>query len=659
MDALPIADGHVVYTQAFMRGLLPDPPLWIDEWSDAHMRIPPGGGAEVGPYKIARTPYAREPMQCLSPEHPSKRVVGMVASQLFKTQVGLNWMCGSIVGAPANILALMPSLNLAKRLSNRIGKTIDEVPECRKTVASPRSRDARNTIDTKEFRGGTLYITTAGSAANLAEIPARYIYGDEIDRWEQNVGGEGDPIDLAEARGSTFGRNAKFYYTSSPTLEGASRIADLFAQSDQRHYYVPCPHCGRMQILVWEQLDYDIETKRAQYRCINTDDCGALIDEAAKETMLANGEWRAHAKGDGETVGFTLSTLYSPPGWVTWFGLAAQYDKAKKALERGDQEPMQVFYNTRLARTWNSVQEMTKWEELKKRAEDYQLRTIPDGVLALTASVDVQGNRLELKIIGWGEGLERWVIDYQVIHGDPSLDATWAALDEILKTPIIHPCGYRMTIAAAGVDSGGHHTQEVYAFTRNRQHRHVLALKGATKPNRPVISGKPSKVDVTWNGQTEKHGAELWFVGTDTAKDWLYNRMKLPSGPGAIHFSKDLPDEFYQQLVAERRLTRYVKGFKRSEWVKAKADRNEALDLAVYNLAIAYYLNLHRYKEADWERLRMRINPPQRDIFESPAPEPEAPVEHEQQPASSGLFIGRKESTQTDGWVNTGDEPWL
>jgi phage terminase large subunit GpA-like protein len=611
-----LADGGMAYLSGFLKGITPDPSMWVDEWSDEYMRIPRGNGAEPGKYRTARTPYAREPMRCLSPEHPAKRVVAMVASQLLKTQVGINWLSASIHQAPGNMLVLLPSGHVAKRVSSRFGKTIEEVPVLRERVASPRSRDARNTIDTKEFDGGTLYITTAGSAANLAEIPARYVYGDEVDRWEVSVDQEGDPVELAENRTSTFGRNAKIYYTSSPTIEGASRIADLFATSDQRHYYVPCPHCGHMQVLEWERLHVRADFSAA-YACAGAD-CGALIEEGAKGEMLARGEWRAHAVGDGETVGFTMSALYAPPGWVSWSGLGKQHAKAKTAREKGDPEPMQVFYNTRLARTWKDDTGAAGHAELKNRAEDYRLRSVPRGVLILTAAVDVQHNRLELQIVGWGEGLERWVLDYQALYGDPAQDAVWQQLEDLLVTPLRHPSGRNLEILAVGIDSGGHHTHEVYQFCRMRKHRHVLAVKGASKPGRPVLAARPSKVDVHWRGSMDKEGADLWMVGADTGKDWLYNRWRIPSGPGGVHFSNDLPEDYYKQLVAEYKHTRYIKGHKRVEWVKAKADRNEALDLSVYNLAMAHYLGLHRFGATDWERWRMKVEPPQGDLFVQP-----------------------------------------
>ncbi|MGN8102952.1 phage terminase large subunit family protein [Pseudomonas sp. 22072] len=599
-------DGAEVYREAYFRGLRPDPSLWVDEWADEYMRIPRDtGAAEPGKYRTVRTPYAREPMRCLSPAHPCKRVVTMVASQLMKTQIALNWIGALIHMVPSNILTLLPSLGLAKRVSSRIGKTIKATPVLRERVASSRSRDSRNTMDTKEFEGGSLYVTTAGSAANLAELSARYVYGDEIDRWEVDVGEEGDPIELAETRGSTFGRNAKFYFSSSPTIKGASRIDDLFEGSDQRYYYVPCPTCGHMQTLEWERLHYSQDFSVVHYECAGPD-CDVLIEEHHKGDMLARGEWRAHAKGDGETVGFHLNALYSPLGWTGWKSLAKQFEKAKKAQAKGDLEPMQVFYNTRLAKVWDSAQEQTKASVLIERArrEGFSLGAMPAAVMMITGAVDVQADRLEFMAMGWGVGMERWVIDHRVIAGDPSDERTWAVLDELLKERYRHPCGVGLGILAVAVDSGGHHTDEVYQFCRVRRWRNIFAIKGASKPGKPVIAQRPSMVDVTWKGQTERGGAELWFVGTDTAKDWIYNRYPFESGPGALHFANDLPDEFFAQCVAERKVAKYVRGHKRIEWIKGKAERNEALDLMVYCLAMAHYLGINRYQEHDWDRVR-------------------------------------------------------
>ncbi|WP_346927225.1 terminase gpA endonuclease subunit, partial [uncultured Arthrobacter sp.] len=274
--------------------------------------------------------------------------------------------------------------------------------------------------------------------------------------------------------------------------------------------------------------------------------------------------------------------------------MGKQHSKAKQALEKGDPEPMQVFYNTRLALCWDNAQERTRASDLKDRSEQYLLRSVPNHVLILTAAIDVQSDRLELQIQGWGEGLESWVLDYQAIQGDPSDIHTWNLADEVLRTPLRRSNGRDMFIDATAVDSGGHHTQEVYDYTRLRKYRKVFAVKGASKSGRPVIPNQPTKADVNIRGKYEKRGVELWMVGTDTAKDWIFNRFKLSSGPGAMHFSRDLPADYFDQITSERKLVKYVKGHKRVEYVKGKSDRNEALDLTVYNLAAAHRLGLHK-----------------------------------------------------------------
>lgn len=611
-----LPDAADVCIRAFARGLEPDPPLWIDEWAEEHMRIPAeAGAAEPGPYRVARTPWAREPMRCLSPEHSCRRVVTKVASQLFKTQVALNFLAATIDRAPANALLLEPTLSLARRVSSRVAKTIAATPRLRARVAEPRSRDARNTADAKEYPGGALYITTSGSAANLAEISARYVVGDEVSRWGIDVDGEGDPVEMAEARGSTFGKRAKFYWASSPTIEGACAIDALFQQSDQRHCHVPCPHCGEYQELLWEHMRWDEAVTRAWYVCQG---CGAEIDERHKPRMFEAHRWVAATEGDGETVGFTLSALYMPLGWVAWLSLVRQYLKARTAEQRGDPEPMQVFRNTRLGLTWKPEQTVANADALRARAEPYRLGTLERGVLVLTATVDVQAGRLELLVIGWGEGLERWAVDYRVVQGDPADPRTWAQLDELLLAKYQHPSGKTLSLRGVAIDTGGTATQEVYDFVRRRRYRTVLGVKGASRPGRPVIAARPSRVDVTHRGTVDKGGAELWLVGTDTAKDWLASRWGLDSGPGAIHFSIDLEPAFYAGLVAEQRLPKYVKGHKRYVWVKPRGAANEPLDLCVYNLAMAHYLGLHRYRQADWERLRMAVDPPTGDLFAVP-----------------------------------------
>lgn len=627
----------------------PDPELLVDHWAEQpeNVVLPKSGPTGGGAYRLERTPYARRVHRVLSPSHPCKRVVAKVASQMFKTQTAINWMCAVAHQAPANILALEPTDGLAKRLSARVSQAIRSSPVLRKVFAAERSRDKRNTTQAKDFHGdSTLYINTSGSAANLAEISARYIFMDEVDRMAQSVDGEGDPVDLAEARATQYERNAKFFEVSSPTVKGFSKIDALHAMGTQEVYHVPCPHCGHLHELVIENFRYqrDDDTgfmERAWFMC---PDCGADIEEHHKAVMLPDVEmggqarWVATAQGDGETISFTLSAFYMPIGAISWMALARQYARAKERLQRGDHEGMQVFYNTRLGLSYQNSESTTTAKQLQDRAEAYHPRVVPDRALVLTMAVDTQPSRLEVQIEAWGPGMEHWVVDYLVLLGSPSdppdaEESVWRRLDEIRRTPLAHASGSKpIMISAYGIDAGGANTQDVYNYGAERKSIGCTVLHGANRPNRPIMGSSPSRVDIEWGGTKTPGGVELWTVGTDVAKDYLFNRLQLAEGAGAMHFHDQLPAAWFEGLVVEQPRVEYKKGRTIRKWIKPAGARNEPLDLSVYNLAIAYQLGLNRWAALDWQRLRAKLVPEHltRDLFA-----PQEPVNEEPQPEES------------------------
>lgn len=635
-----LADGYELVVRAAIEAARPDPELRIDEWSEEFMVLPKSA-AHPGQFRFERTPYARRVCQVLSPGHPCKRVVAKVASQMFKTQTAINAIGAWIHRAPGNILALQPTDGLAKRFSARVSQAIRNVKVLRECVSEQKSRDKRNTTQAKDFRGdATLYINTAGSASNLAEITARYVFIDEVDRLPPLD--EGDSVEIAEARATQHERDCKFYEVSSPTFEGFSKIDDLFEMGTQEVYRVPCPHCGHHHQLALSNFHYqrDEDTgfmDRAWFVC---PECGSEIEERFKSTMFLDepeggtAHWHATAKGDGETISFTMSAFYMPIGAISWLSLARQYDRAKKALQRGDHTLMQAFYNTRLGLSYRNTEANTTAKQLQDRAEDYPPRVIPDAALVVTMATDVQDTRLEVQIEAWGPGMQHWVLDYIILPGLPSVspdvpDSVWAQLDKIRATPLLHASGRAIPISADGVDAGGHHTQDVYNYCAARAHLGCTVLGGATRPNRPIISSMPSKVDIDWGGTKRPGGVERWQVGTDVAKDYLFSRFHLTDGPGAMHFYKQLPEDWFKGLVVEQPRTRYVKGRGIREWVKPNGARNEPLDLSVYNTAMAYRLGLHKWSALDWQRLRDKLIPPTGDLFappSAPAVPPPAPV---------------------------------
>ncbi len=619
----PAGHTETVVGDAISTALTPDPELFLDTWSEEHVVLPKGS-AFSGPYRLSHTPYARRILQCLSPSHPATRVVVKAASQMLKTQVFINAALGWIDRAPANILALEPTDKLAKRLSSRMSKAIEACDTVRAKVAQPRSRDARNTVDTKEFDGGALHIVTSGSASNLAEITARYVFSDEVDRMQINLDGEGDPVEIVEARTTQFEGISKAYHVSSPTLMGLSKIDSLYFQGTQESYHISCPDCGHLHELVQENFAYSYDegsdvVDRAWFKCPA---CFFEIEEHHKSSILPSvddgGEarWVAKSQGDGETISVTISAFYAPPGSITWLRLARQHARALIRQKRGDPAAMQVYYNTRLGLSYDASESSTTIDHLRSRAESYAPRTMPDGALVLTTFVDTQPTRLELVTQAWGPGLEGWIVDHEIFWGSPAdppaqPGSVWQRLDEYRRTPLAHASGVPVQISAYGIDTGGANTQDVYNYASGRDHWSCVATKGHSLRGKPVIAGAPTKIDVDWRGVRIDEGVKLWMLGTDTAKDHIFNRIHLASGPGSIHFHKGLESEFYEQLLAERPVTRWSKGRPIREWVKPNGARNEVLDCMVGNLAMAYFLGLHKWSPLDWARLRTKLIPAQ------------------------------------------------
>lgn len=603
--------GEQSYVKNFIAGLMPDEPLWVDEWNQQHMIIPrESGAAEPGRYRVERTPYAREIMRALSPEHPARIIVIQGASQMMKTQLMLNWVCALIDGAPSNIIVLEPDDNLARRVAKRFDKTVEVVTKIKPLVAQKKERDAKNTATIKEFRGGTIWFLSGRSTSSLAEASARYVVADEVDRILREQKREGDTLGLLFKRQATFGRNAKTFLISSPTLEDESKINEFYLQGNQHRYHVACPHCGEMQSLEWEQIAWDETVTRAWAVCKAH---GCMIDEHHKTEMLEKGQWIAETDGDGLTWSYQIGFQYAPLGWDSWLSMAKEYLEADEALKKGSPEKMQVFFNTRLARIWKPATARITAEKIMAKAEAYPLGKAPAKAYIATASIDVQGNRLEVQITGWGPGLsgiEPWIINTHILFGDPTLPEVWAELDSILVAPIAHATGHEIYISAVAIDSGdGDSTQEVYEFVSPRRRRYVaghmqyvMAIKGASKMNKPIMGTTPGRAEYTYKGKPARDAAEIWSVGTDTAKDWLMNRLVLPGEP-VIHTSNELPLEFYQQLASETKVSERVRnGKRRTYWTTTKKNiRNEQLDLIVYNLAMAHYLGLHRYTEKKWK----------------------------------------------------------
>ncbi|MDV7272104.1 phage terminase large subunit family protein [Thioclava sp. A2] len=637
-------DGAEDILRAWRRGMRPDPDLTVSEWADKHRKLSSRASAEPGQYRTARTPYLREIMDALSPSHPAQRISFMKAAQVGATEAGNNWIGFVIHHAPGPMLAVLPTVEMAKRSSRgRIDPLIEESPALKERVQPARSRDAGNSMLSKEFPGGILVLTGANSATGLRSMPARYVFLDEVDAYPASADEEGDPVTLAEARTTTFAHRRKVFMVSTPTIRGLSRIEREFEASDQRRYFVPCPHCGAMQWLQFERLRWDKgRPETAAYACAG---CERLIAEHHKTEMLARGEWRATAtSADPTAIGFHMSALYSPIGWKSWEQIAREWLAAQ-----GSDEMLRAARNTILGETWVESGDAPEWQRLADRREAFAAQ-IPMGGLFLTAGADVQKDRIEVDVWAWGRGLQSWLVDHIVIPGGPDDPACWAKLTALLGQTWLHEQGAVMPLAKLAIDTG-YETSAVYAWARAQGIAQVASVKGLEGFNRATPVSGPTFVDATGNGRKLKRGARLWTVATATFKAETYRYLRLerpsdedralgvPMPAGTIHLPDWADSEWLKQLVAEQLVTiRDRRGYARQEWQKMR-ERNEALDTRVYARAAAWILGADRFDERMWRQLEKQAGV--ETVASAQSAEPEKPNEPQ---------AGRIASPRRRGW---------
>ncbi|PKP79219.1 MAG: terminase [Alphaproteobacteria bacterium HGW-Alphaproteobacteria-3] len=559
-------------------------------------------------------PTPSVPVRCVKVDSPNHLFLcGKGWIPTHNTEAGNNWIGFAIHQAPGPMLAVQPTVELAKRNSRqRIDPLIDESPELRERVKPARSRDAGNTMLSKEFAGGILIMTGANSAVGLRSTPARYIFLDEVDAYPGSADEEGDPVTLAEARSLTFAHRRKVFLVSTPTIRGLSRIEREYEASDQRRYFVPCPHCGAMQWLKFERLRWQKgRPETAAYTC---EGCDAAIAEHHKTAMLEGGEWRATATAaDPTTVGYHLSALYSPVGWLSWPRIARNWEAAQ-----GSDEAIKAFRNTILGETWVETGEAPDWQRLYDRRERWTSGTVPAGGLFLTAGADVQKDRIEIDVWAWGRGLESWLVDHVVIEGGPDRHDAWSELTALLDRSWPHERGAHLRIARLAIDTG-YEAPAVYSWSRAQGFAQVSPVKGVEGFNRSSPVSGPTFVDATEGGKRLRRGARLWTVAVSTFKAETYRHLRLerPTDEaraggarfpaGTIHLPAWADSEWCKQFVAEQLVTvKTRRGFARLEWQKLR-ERNEALDCRVYARAAAWIAGADRWGEEKWRDLERQV----------------------------------------------------
>ena len=504
---------------AIASGLRPPPRLSLSAWADEHFRLSAESSAQAGRWRCL--PYQDGILDAIS--DPTVTHVSVMKS----ARVGFTLMVSATVGyyihmAPAPILLVQPTVEDARGFPKEtIAPMLRDVPVLASIIFEEEEdsgpRDGGNTILHKRYPGGVLSLVGANSGTGFRRVSRKVVIFDEVDSYPASAGSDGDPIKLGTKRTEYFW-DRKIIAGSTPLIAGLSRIEALFEEGDQRRFFVPCPTCSHAAPLVFTEREGgghfmqwpEGQPERAYFVCVKN---GCVIEYKDQRDMVARGEWRASKPFAGH-ASFHVWAAYSYSPNATWGQLATEFLEAK----RGGRQTLQVFCNTVLGETWKESGEAPEWERLYNRREHYQIGTVPDGVKFLTAGVDVQKDRWVYEVVGWGLGKESWSIDAGVIPGDPSKDADWQRIDELLGRVYASGVGEH-TIRMLAVDSG-YNTQAVYNWARRHERSRVMAVKGHATA-RTLIS-TPTPVDVLSNGKLFKRGGKVWPVGTDIAKSELY-----------------------------------------------------------------------------------------------------------------------------------------
>lgn len=621
-------------------------PMSLLEWAERHFYL--SAESSYVEQQWHAWPFQRAIMACISCDDIEE----------------IDWPKAARVGNTKIMLAAIGYFAEHKRRNQAIWQpTDDDRDEFVKTELDPMLRDVAsmqrvfpaylarhkdNTLQQKKFLGSMLHLRGGKAAKNYRRISVDVAYIDEADAFDNDIEKEGDPIGLAAKRieGATF---PKLVVGSTPKLKGFSLVDTRTQLAAERFQFViPCPHCDDHHPITWGGKDeangFKWETSEdgiadpdtVRHLCPH---CGALISQGE---YLAVWE-RGYYVNEDESIRLTVDehqnavfsdfagnrlrpprhiafvnvwTAYSPA--ASWPNIVRDFLAAHEKMLAGDKYKLKTWTNTTRGLPWEEDIEKNDADELKHRAEPYALRTVPMGCLYLLAAVDTQDNRLEVTVRGYGRGLETWTVAHEILYGSPGEDDVWRDLEEVLfETEYPHASGQALRINACAIDTGGHYTQAVYAFAEKHARRKVFAVKGASGREKHIKQGA-QKVDIDWRGRLRKRGLILWHVGTNLAKDLLHSRMALTMpGPGYMHYSNELTDEWFKQMAGEARAERHGAHGREHRWTPLRR-RVEAWDCATYLVWLETHLELGRKSAKFWDELEAIVQPAVGDLFAVP-----------------------------------------
>lgn len=570
----------------------PPEQITVTQWADKYRRLSPENSAEPGRWRTDRTPYLKEIMDAFTDSQVHKLVV-VASSQVGKTEMEMNMLGYAIDIDPGPIMWVTPTQDNAEDFSKRrIAPMIRDTKNLQQKIAPSKSRNRDNTVLKKKYPGGMLTLTGSNSPTNLAGTPSRYVFGDELDRWAEEAGKEGDPWSLLEARTTTF-YNYKMVEVSTPTVKGHSTIDTAFKLGTQEYWCVECPHCHTHNFVQFDDIRFEKTENEIngekQYIVNKVSYCCPKCGVESTEREIKNSKYKWIAKNPeaykNGIRSFWINAFSSP--WMSWSKIVLRFLEAD-----GDPLKLKTVFNTLFGQLWEDRGNLRTDDAMLDARENYEAE-LPDGVLCLTCGVDTQDNRLEYEVVGHGMFDESWGIEKGYIMGKPDmpdipeLESVWTRLDRVIDKKWNYADGKQLKISCTFVDSGGHYTQDVYEQCAKRLNKRVFAVKGKGGDSVPYL-GAPSKVDVIKEDErgnkVVKGKAWLYILGVDSGKEKIMSALKVIE-PGArfCHFpleeSRNYDSNYFNGLLSEKMT--YEKG--KWTWKKLPGHkRNEALDCRNY-----------------------------------------------------------------------------
>jgi phage terminase large subunit GpA-like protein len=582
-----------------------EPPPAVDLLAWAERNVVFDDGPFPGPYSRQLFPFFDEVLKALGPEDPCRFVTLCASAQVGKTALATIFTLGTLSVSRGSFLYVHPTSDNALRWSKmKLAPAMKAIGVVREQFPQ-KSNDTLSAILYKERKDGLarLLITGANSPASLSQVTINNQVQDDLSKYEPN--NMGDPELMADSRSRAIG-DAKVFKISTPLVVPGCRITGNYMAGSQEQPFVPCPHCGTMQILEWENMLGNLDPADPDDAHFTCGACGSVIEEHHRPSMLAGFEWRAaNPAAAKEHRSFQIWSAYSY--LQSWSQVAREWLKAK-----GDPAGEKTFYNDALGKAYETRGDGRPWEEPRDRAlkSHYSRGEVPKGCLLLFLGVDCQLDRCEWVLIGCGERYRRFVVDVGTVGKHISEPDAQRHLDQLLDRAWINSVGRPMSITLAAVDAN-YATDDVLSYARRHPTSKLIAVRGVHGDAAPRISRIQRERDEK-RGTLVKYSRRFFNVGVNVFKLSLYKDLAKDDSalPGFISFPRDLPDRFYQELVSETRVAHRRMGQVVWKWEKPDRQANECLDCTIYASAAAIKHGVNWISDTGWRRLEAELETP-------------------------------------------------